>query len=59
LAFVSDTSSTEHLSVYALSDPITLSTPEPATLTLLGSAISVWGAMQFLRYRRWRQREGE
>jgi hypothetical protein len=55
-AFVSDTPSTEHLSLYALSDPITLSTPEPATLTLLGSAISVFGAMQFFRSRRGRQR---
>jgi len=52
LVFVSDTPSTEHLSVYALSDPSTLSTPEPATLTLPGSAISVWGAMQFFWYRR-------
>jgi hypothetical protein len=48
-AFVSDTPSTEHLSLYALSDPITLSTPEPSTLTLLGLALSAFGAMRFLR----------
>jgi hypothetical protein len=39
------------LQVYALSSPIT-STPEPATLTLLGSALLLLGGIQLLRWRR-------
>ncbi len=37
---------------YALSTPITVPVPEPATITLLGSAFLLLGGMRFLRWRR-------
>lgn len=38
--------------VYALSSILTVPTPEPATLTLLGSALLVLGGIRLLRWRR-------
>jgi hypothetical protein len=38
--------------LYALSDPITVPLPEPATVTLLGSALLLFGGMRWLRWRR-------
>jgi hypothetical protein len=41
-----------YAALYALSDPITVPIPEPATLTLLGSALLLLGGFRFLRARR-------
>ena len=38
--------------LYALSSPITVPTPEPTTLTLLGSALFLIGGHRFVRWRR-------
>ena len=40
------------LSLYALSTAITVPTPEPATITLLGSALFVLSGIRFLRLRK-------
>ena len=40
------------LAMYALSSPISVPTPEPATITLLGSALLLLGGHRFLRWRR-------
>jgi hypothetical protein len=39
-------------SIYALSTPITVPAPEPATITLMGSALLLMGGHRFLRWRR-------
>jgi hypothetical protein len=43
---------TSEFSIYALSGAITLAVPEPATLTLLGSALLLFGGRQLLGRRR-------
>jgi hypothetical protein len=44
--------STTLLQVYALSGTLFSPIPEPATITLLGSAFLLFGGMQLLRRRR-------
>jgi hypothetical protein len=47
----SDSAPTQSFPLYALSSTITVPTPEPATITLLGSALLLLGGMRMLRRR--------